>query len=321
MITLPKVFAPDAAEPTEARKFIANYPKAAYHGDKEATNQGGLVLLADETPAHFVHEWAKPYVDESGSDVMKLGTMTHEALFEPDAYARYMVQPNFGDGRYKAAQDAKAEWLQGVPAEWVDVETSDKGKEKRTLNAKAKIITAKEKAAVEGMALSLVSHPTLRSLGVFDKPMLAETTVYWVDEETRILQRARLDLVSLQKRLVLDLKTTEKAGVIDFGKHIGNMRYDFQGAHYMTAAQAVEPSWVNNSDYIFMVAERDPPYVCAVYMLDEGDLARALAERKAALRLLRQCIDSGKWPGYSDRIEPIKVPPYFRRVLPGGVVF
>lgn len=320
MITLPKIFAPGAPEPTEARKFIANYPKAAYHGDKEALNQGAMLCLADETPAHFLHEWAKPYVDEGGSDVMRLGTMTHEALFEPDVYARYMVQPNFGDGRYKAAQDAKAEWLQGVPAEWVDVETNDKGKEKRTLNGKAKIITAREKAAVEGMALGLVSHPTLRSLGVFDKPMLAEQTVYWVDEETRILQRARLDLVSVKNRLVLDLKSTEKAHAYDFSRHIGNMRYDFQGAHYMAAGQAVDPSWVNNSDYVFMVAEREPPYVVAVYLLDEGDLARATAERRGALKLLRECIETNKWPGYSDRIEPIKVPPFARRAQP-GVVF
>jgi hypothetical protein len=317
----PRIIGPEDKAPAECFRFITGYPARAYHADREAISQGCLSTLAYQSPAHFAHEWAQPYQENTdGSPAMRLGTICHHALLEPDVYAKYLAQPQLGDGRTKAGKAARADWLAQMPSEWVDTTTDEEGKETRTVNGKALILQPWEKIAADAMAANVRNHPRVRALGLFDGQPLTEQTVYWVDKPTGVLQRARLDLVKPERRLVVDLKTTDSAHARDFARRIADNRYHFQAAHYVDAASAAAPG--EPFDYLFIVIEREAPYAVALYLLTSKAIAAAEAVRCYALDTLRNCIASRVWPGYSDRVETIDLPPYAYSQQPGvEVVF
>lgn len=314
--TLPKIFAPDAKPPPEHNKLISNYPANAYHADREAISQGSMGAIVYESPAHFIEKWAKPYVEiplADQSPAMRLGTIAHHALLEPWVYGSYLIQPNLGDGRTKKGKEAKAEWIASLPPEWLDVTIDEEtGKETKTANGKALILQPWEKLAVEAMTLNVLSHPWVRRMGIFDLPVLTEQTVFWVDPITGIQQRARLDIVAPKLNAVIDYKTTEIAHKLAFAKKVNENRYHFQGAHYVDAAKAAKESFTSAEDpaYVFIAAERNPPYAVGVYNLATRAIQTGEAVRRQALTTLRDCIAGNKWPAYGDRVEDIDLPAY-----------
>jgi hypothetical protein len=140
----------------------------------------------------------------------------------------------------------------------------------------------------------------------------AEFARYWREQKTGVLSRARVDAINFGRRLIIDLKTTESAGEKEFARHIENFGYHFQAEHYREAAQAVgfDELTLTNSpfDYVFCVAERNPPYGVKFYRLDTRALARAHALRDQAYDILSQCIETNNWPGYEPVIKPVDLP-------------
>lgn len=264
---------------------VLNMPAATYHSDKSAISQGALQTI-ETTPAHFANEWEKPYIDSEGSEEMLLGTLCHEALLEPELYGARIVKPEFGDQRYKENKEAKAAWVKGCPPG-------------------SKLISEAHKRTVECMAMNVLAKKEMRdAIAAAQK----EATIYWIDEVTLILNRARLDM--LLPGIVLDLKTVGKfmASEEAFSKAIANNGYDFQGGHYLTAADHAAKKIDSHTRYRFCVVEREPPFAVGLYWLDEGDIARAKARRSIALSKLRNALDLGRFDDYGDDFKPISVP-------------
>jgi len=264
---------------------VLTMPAAEYHSDKTAVSQGALQEI-EMSPAHFVDQWQVPYVDHEGSDEMRLGTLAHEALLEPELYAARIVKPEFGDQRYKENKDAKATWLKGVPQG-------------------AKLISETDKRTVENMCVNALAKKEIRDVLACSQK---EATIYWVDESTLILNRARIDI--LAPSVVWDVKTVGRgmASKENFAKKIANDGYDFQGASYMTAADHVAKQPEFFKEYRFIVMEREAPFACAIYSLNQGTIAIAKARRAVALRKLRDALDLGRFDDYGDEVQAIDVP-------------
>ena len=284
-------------------KFRLAVPEKNYHSDKTAVSQGALTWM-EYSPAHFIHNWQQPYTEGGASDVMKTGTLLHMALLEPHRWREKQVLPKFGDRRFKEAKAEYAAWLEAQPDAWVTL--NDKG-ERNGIKDTAPYISAEEKARVEAMAESVLSK---RDLAALLKDALTEATVYWVDEETRILQRARLDIVS-PAGIIGDLKTCEDARAVTFSKSIHNNSYDFQGGHYMAGANSTGGGY---SDFVFGAVERNPPYKAWGHVLVPRALERGKARRADALLRLRDCITTNTWPDYPDQLTPIDLPQYAYQV-------
>ncbi len=250
------------------------------------------------SPAHFLQNYGKRI---NVSPEMRLGTLLHLALLEPHKYAQQLIQPAFGDLRYKGPKAAKAEWMQALPVEHVVLDEDGK---RTGLHPDAPIMSAKEKDDVEGMVSSFLAN---RFLSLLMKDAINEATTYWVDPGTGLLRRARLDIVS-PVGVILDLKTTETARKEEFARRIHQNSYDFQGSSYLTAANAVAPG--TYGEYGLVALERSPPYGLKLYMLKPRAIARGAARVSVALRTLKGCIDSKQWPGYDDVADEIDLPEY-----------
>lgn len=143
------------------------------------------------------------------------------------------------------------------------------------------------------------------------------------------------------KDIIGDLKTTEDASPEGFAKSIANWRYDVQHAYYMDGTRlALEQGKCNPPQegkaelsvywtdpvtgvlcrcrpdfwrgypkhFAFIAVEKKPPYAVGVYVLDSEGVEIGRAQYQHDLRVYAECVRSGEWPGYGDKIQTISLP-------------
>ena len=143
------------------------------------------------------------------------------------------------------------------------------------------------------------------------------------------------------KDIIGDLKTTEDASPEGFAKSIANWRYDVQHAYYMDGTRlALEQGKCNPPQegkaelsvywtdpvtgvlcrcrpdfwrgypkhFAFIAVEKKPPYAVGVYVLDSEGVDIGRAQYQHDLRVYAECLRTGEWPGYGDKIQTISLP-------------
>jgi hypothetical protein len=112
--------------------------------------------------------------------------------------------------------------------------------------------------------------------------------------------RARPDWISGDKRVLLHVKTTGGSANPDawIRSQLMNSGYDMAAAFYETGAYELGM----DAQSVFFVIETAPPYGCSLVGL--SPLARDIANSRVmrAIKTWRDCLDSGYWPAYPDRI-------------------
>lgn len=143
------------------------------------------------------------------------------------------------------------------------------------------------------------------------------------------------------KDIIGDLKTTEDASPEGFAKSIANWRYDVQHAYYIDGTRlALEQGKCNPPQegkaelsvywtdpvtgvlcrcrpdfwrgypkhFAFIAVEKKPPYAVGVYVLDSEGVEIGRAQYQHDLRVYAECVRTGVWPGYGDKIQTISLP-------------
>jgi hypothetical protein len=223
---------------------------------------------------------------------MAIGSAVHTHVLELDQWdARYVTAPDGIDRRTKAG---KAEW------------------EAFTAAATGRTVLPKADAdLVMRMAQSVFSHPAAAMLLAL--PGKAETTHMWTDAATGLQCKCRPDWLTDDGRLLVDLKTTEDASARGFAKSIAQWRYHVQASWYLDGIE--QATGTRPEQFLFLCVEKKAPYAVAVYAADAEMIAAGAQTAARDLDVLATCKAAGAWPGYSDQIEPISLPPWMR---PGG---
>ena len=284
-MVLPAVWPDDLAD--QIGRWHLGVPVEKYHADRRAVSRSGLFHIL-KNPREFHHHWtSQPAPDYEKSAALRIGDVTHMAICEPLRYAKNVVAvPDFGDGRTKAAKEAKAVFM---------VEHAGKV-----------CITEKEKEQVEAMAMEVLSHPVARKM--FEGCM-TEVSGYWVDKETGILCRCRPDKLR-PDNICLDLKTTMDASEFAFAHSIVKYGYHFQAAFYAEGVAAITGCEFSDVRFAFIALEKDAPYGMQIFVIEKEDMLRAQKMVREALRQLRLCIDTQEWPSYPTRVVRAKLPDY-----------
>jgi exodeoxyribonuclease VIII len=252
----------------------------------DGINATGLKKIL-RSPAHYRASLTEP---DEPTESLEFGTLLHTIVLEPDAFeARAVVQRKYG--RSKAEKEALAEW-------------------EASLAPDAIVVSEVWADKLRTMRDRVYENPHARRLlerGV------REGTFWWEDPETGLLCKGRPDFVSATGILV-DLKTAADACREAFQRALWSYRYDVQAAHYCAGAEATK---IARADaYAFMVIEKEPPYAMAIYTCDKAEpgqvdwsvLGLGGAWRREAMRIYQQCTESGTWPGYQLKPEPITMP-------------
>jgi len=121
----------------------------------------------------------------------------------------------------------------------------------------------------------------------------AEQSVFWHDDETGVLCRAKADYINLEHNVLLDLKTTSSLASENSFKHeVYKYHYHLSGAFYQdgfrkTTGQAC--------DFILIVVETNPPHNFAVYKLSDALLEQGKALYREALQVYIDAISAGNF--------------------------
>lgn len=245
----------------------------------DAMSQSALKHF-ERSPAHYAASLLAPDQD---TVALRLGRAIHSAVFEPDDFARRYTP--FDEDRRSAA--AKARW-QGI------------------LDAGGAPIKSAEYATTTQIRDVLRAHPTAGAY-LFGEGGANELSIVWLDEESGVTCKARLDRISplVDGGCILDLKSTEDASEEAFAKAVFNFRYYRQGAFYRRGCAAHE---IDAAHYGIVAVEKEPPFGVRVFRLSEADLLTGDAEISALLARYAQCRAADDFPAYPTGVVDLRLP-------------
>jgi exodeoxyribonuclease VIII len=240
-----------------------------------------------------LHYWAK-HLDPNrwpaeATPAMVIGSAVHTSVLEPDQWdANYAVTPA---GINRRTNAGKAEW---------DVFTTAAGS--RT------VISREDADLVSKISEGVFAHPAAG--GLLGLPGKAETSLFWKDAETGLECKCRPDFLLDDGSTIVDLKTTESASPADFMQSIVKFRYHVQAAWYLHGVE--QATGKRPEQFVFVCIEKRPPFACAVYVAAPEMVQIGWDTARANLNRLAECMAADAWPGYSDQVELINLPPWMR---------
>lgn len=268
-------------------------PEDAYHADPvpggSLSASGAKLLLPPSCPALYRYRRDHP----KHSAAFDFGSAAHRYVLGAGAHVTVIAAD---DWRTKKAKDARDEARQHgfvpmLPAEY---------------------------AEVRAMTTAVHEHPLAAALLDPGRGQ-AEQSLFWLDEDTEIWRRARLDYLprpGAGRMIIPDYKTCERADRESARKAIANYGYYIQAAQYTEGVRALGLD--DDPAFVFIFQEKNPPYLVNVVQLDDEAMEAGRQRMRLACEMFRDCTSSGIWPGYSDFTrdpDTISLPPWVARPL------
>ncbi len=257
----------------------------AAHG----VSQSQLKRIA-QSPAHLRYYVSHP---EPSTPDQIIGTIGHVAVFETTRLETCCwVKPN-------TYQDAKTsdwkKWNGNATAckDWIAARQD------------RPIISQEHYTDVLGMADAIRRHP---AAALALKTGKAEQSLFCEDPDTGLQLKCRADWLS--GNAIVDLKTCQDASPMGFAKCVANFGYDIQAAFNLDLANILG---LGKAHFIFIAAEKEPPYAVGVYQLDQESIEVGRSKYRRLLSCYLQCVVDDKWPAYSSNIEFLSLPMWAQR--------
>ncbi len=166
-------------------------------------------------------------------------------------------------------------------------------------------ISPDEASRVDAMAEAVLAHEGARPL--LEVAVHREVSVF--AEVDGVPVRARFDALSDETRhgvFGVDLKTTEDATKAGFERSVAKWGYDVQAAHYEDVYAASEGRPIDR--FVFIAVEKSPPHEVGVFELPDVWLEMGRVKAAEARRIYRECVESGRWPGYTTELQVLDPP-------------
>ena len=247
------------------------------YASTEGVNWSTLKYLR-ESPLHYQHALVAPHKDTTN---MALGRAIHALVFEPQIFEREFAIYEDGDRRGKAWEAFK------------------------DAHAGQTILKVNEIEAVAAAANAVRAHPLVAPYlvgGQFEQP------VTWTDPVTGLACKAKPDHLHPATRTLIDLKSSTTIDAFRFGRIAARFGYHCQLAHYragVTLGLGWEPAEV-----LIVAVESEAPHDVGVFVLDDDTLFAGAEEVATLLARLKQCRESGQWPGRYPERAALLLPAY-----------
>jgi hypothetical protein len=230
--------------------------------------------LLTQSPRHawLAHPRLNPDYKPDEDSRFDLGTAAHAMLLERDASRIVWVEAD--DWRKQITRDIR-----------------DEARKHGQLP-----LLSKYQEVLQAMLVEAARTLESSELGNILDTGAPEQTLIWREE---IWCRARLDLLSADKKVILDYKSTENAQPDAFIRQIGRMSYDVQAQFYtrgMIAATGTVPT------FVFLAQEITAPFACSLVSLSNAYVEIGNVKVDRAIAAWARCSARKEWPGYDKRI-------------------
>lgn len=160
------------------------------------------------------------------------------------------------------------------------------------------------------MAAAIRAHPLAGAL--FDRTAgEPERALFW--RTGPVWRRALLDWLPVQpddRRMVIgDYKTCRSADPEKLQRAIADYGYHQQADWYLDGVKTLGLAR-EDAAFVFVFQEKTPPYLVTVAEPDFAAMRIGHYLNRIAIGRYAECVQSGRWPGYSDEVESIPLPPY-----------
>ncbi len=270
---------------------VYDLPMDTYHGDccaGPSASSSGLRTLLTKSPAHY---WATSplnpdRIERKETAALNFGQATHSLLIEGvDLAEQFHILPEgFRSNATKKFANAIAA---KAAAE----------------NAGRTAIKVDDAAKIMAMADALRAHPLAMAAFREGEP---EKSLIWQDKETGVWLKARPDWLPNKLKTIPEYKTALDARLEPFSRDLFNYGYQMQAALMLEGVRIVTGRKPRGIFYI--VQEKEPPYAIATYRLRTYDLEWGKIQIYKAIHVFAECIESGKWPSYPEKVQEIRLP-------------
>lgn len=296
-ITAPKIIL------TPAKGIYPDISNDDYHNGPGISRSA--VMEFSRSPAHYWNRYLNPEREPYKETSAKiLGAMLHTYLLEPGLFdQQYAIEIQF-------PTIEKALLLKDVGRDAFDADKirfADEMKWKKDLEAQfytesagKRIIAQKEYDIVRRMGDSILSIPHARNI---IENGLREQSIYWEDQSSGVLMKARPDIIGRSNLFLADVKTTKDASKEAFERSVYEFGYHVQAAFGIDGTMACTGSAPD--EFIILAVENIPPYFAAIRILDLAAIERGREKYMAYLPDIKKCQLENVWPGYQTEIVSI----------------
>lgn len=327
---------PSAIELIDGPQVFMGLAREAYDAIT-AWNASLLKIAVRRTPAHAWAAYRDPLAPQRGDTAaFRIGSMTHEAILEPDRFAaKYVVLPEDAPKRpteRQLATGADSKPGTKIRTDWEDAQARQQWWERfDEQHQDAEVVSATEHAMVRQLRDAVIQHPGLQAAFHPELQHLNELTITWLDPVSGHRCKARIDALRVtgQAIRVYELKSAADAGPEPFGRSVVSYDYLLSAAFYadgvehcrdgIAAALGIDERALLGLPVVveYVVAEKEYPFLVARYELqpDQMEIGRELHQQGLAKVVAAE--ELGYWPGYDQGAVPLELPAWFQRRAEG----
>lgn len=264
----------------------------------DAFSKSGIKSIL-KSPAHYLF-WL---MNDDKTKAMDFGSAIDCMVLEPNLVkSKIAIIPS----TYISEKEEKKPWNNNSKTcKKTMVELKESGK---------LILSESEYQKASAIAEKIMSHKTA---GEWIRSGKQQVSILWIDSDYGVTCKARFD--NLRDEGIDDLKSTFDASPDGFCRQIGKMGYHAGAAMYSDGWAALTANI--QLPFNFIAAETDEPFPVATYGLEPDSILTGRMVYKKALKIYKQCKESGKWPAYSEFCEPIEIPLWqINRALDEGII-
>jgi hypothetical protein len=260
-------------------KIVKNMPDDAYRAEVGISQS--MLKEMFVSPEHYKHQFT---VEREPTPAMTLGSVTHLACFQPQQLASMVAVSQKFDMRKTADKIASEEFNRD--------------------NAGKLIVNEKEMALALEMSEKVRSHPTfidVCSSGDAEVSAFSDVLPY-----SDIVLKGRMDWINWDKKIVMDLKTTNAslADMFSVKNVMYDNKYNIQAAMYL---MLLEHNDLAGFRFIFIFVEKDAPHGVRCFEISEESLKKSKERMILAIENIQHCVSFDNWFGYDTKTTVIDI--------------
>jgi len=259
-----------------------------YHAHS-AISSTGLKKLLTGTPAHL-----RSFLDSEDkleSEALLRGSVLHSMLLEPNTLNdTYIFERNYLKDKTRLAKNG------GSKEQW------DYLKEISEITGKP-LVKFEIYDACRRMRDKVKANPYWPDIA---KNSQKEISLFADIEGIPV--KARYD--AMLSNLVIDLKTSKDIlTTANIQKTIIGLGYHFSAAMYIEIGRMLG---LPVDGFVWIFVENKAPFSCRYVQADNEMLEIGRQEFYACLGKYKECLESDQWPGYSENVEVISMPAWYK---------
>ena len=165
------------------------------------------------------------------------------------------------------------------------------------------VISFDEFIKIKAMAKVLWNHP---QWDTFSRGAERELAMIWQDPIHGVWCRTRIDLLSTELRVPVDLKSTKNASQKAFVNTCFQFGYHVQAAWTIRGLQQITK--VHHETFVFIAQEKSEPYAINVFEAQPSFIEAGHEVIDRVLPIYKACLAKDQWPCYDPAVKSLELP-------------